>query len=34
MSTNRVVGDTRVLDDSSYWLPEAYVNKYANEVPG
>lgn len=31
---NRMTGDTRTLEDSTYWLPTSYVNRFANEVPG
>lgn len=34
MLANRVVGDTRVLDDSSYFLSHEFVNRFANEVRG
>lgn len=29
---NRTAGDTRSFEDFDYFLPQAYVNRYANEV--
>ncbi|KAI0782170.1 hypothetical protein C8Q75DRAFT_795935 [Abortiporus biennis] len=29
---NRVAGDTRTFEDSDYFIPQAYVDKFANEV--
>ncbi|KAI0338442.1 hypothetical protein BDW22DRAFT_1337893, partial [Trametopsis cervina] len=33
-SAHRTAADTRVLDDSDYFLPSDYVDRYANEVRG
>lgn len=34
MSGDRTAGDTRVLSDSSYFLSQEYVDRFANEVRG
>lgn len=34
MLASRVVGDTRVLEDGSYFLPRDFVDRFANEVRG
>lgn len=31
-SSGRQVGDTRVFNDSDYYLPDDFVNQFANEV--
>ena len=34
MFPNRTAGDTRVLDDSTYFLSEKYVDRFKDEVRG